>query len=263
MKTATLPAEPIDTMTKFRLQRYKARMETMSRWTGMRLRLDTASKIAVMRVESFDEDLLKAYHLNFCKVLNRFMDKLDSAKSETLILDLRDNNGGDPALSVYLLRRLMNAPFVYVEKAVQTRRFNPGGKMSRLTKCKVPGFGAGTFTPVKRHFAGTIFVLINGGSFSATGELCSVLDRYDRATFIGEETGGNNVICGGQMFKHRLVLPNTRIVCLTGTAASIIRDPATNTGHGTMPDYFVHNTIEDIVANRDAVMEFAKKLAKQ
>lgn len=260
----SVPAERLDTINKIWGRKYAERVKFQKkRWCGLSFRFDSLSKIPIMRIQSFDPTLLKkGYHQKFKKTVDAFFEKIDSAKSETLILDVRDNNGGDPMLAVYLLRRLMNEPFTYAEKALQTRRFNPGHRMSRLTRCKVYGFGTNTYTPVKKHFGGKLIVLINGGSFSATGELASVLRRYKRATFIGEETGGNPVICGGQMFKHSLVLPNTGINCLTGTEATILADLKTNNGHGTMPDYFVHNSIEDILANKDAEMNFALELAE-
>lgn len=259
----SVPGERLDTIMNVWKRRYPERIEFQKkRWSGLTLRFDSATHIPVMRLVSFDPDLLKkAHHQKFRKVVREFFDKIDSAKSETLIIDVRDNNGGDPMLAVFLLRHLMNERFVYAEKALQTRRFNPGSRRSRLTRCKIPGFGTKTFDPEKKHFSGKLIVLINGGSFSATGEFASVLRRYKRATFVGEETGGNPVICGGQMFKHSLVLPNTRINCLTGTEATILADLSTNTGHGVLPDYFVRNSIDDIVANRDAEMEFALNLA--
>lgn len=262
--TDSVPGERLDTIMKIWNRKYAARVAFQKkRWCGLSLRFDSVSKTPVMRIESFDPTLLKkGYHQHFKKVVSGFFDRIDSAKAETLILDVRDNNGGDPMLAVFLLRRLMNERFVYAEKALQTRRFNPGHRMSRLTRCKIPGFGTNSYSPVRKHFSGKLIVLINGGSFSATGELASVLRRYKRATFIGEETGGNPVICGGQMFRHSLTLPNTGISCLTGTEATVLADLATNTGRGTMPDYFVHNSIEDIVANKDAEMIFALELAE-
>lgn len=263
-RTSVVPGEPIDTIVNMKIRKYKSRMEFQNKRQGMQLSFDTLSKTAVLSITSFDPDILKKiYHQHFKKLVRRFFRQIDSAQSENLVIDIRNNNGGDPAFSLYLLKQIMNEPFVYAEAAVKTRRFNPGDKFNRLTKCRVPGFGVGKFNPDKNAFRGKVFVLINGGSFSASGEFASVLERYKRAVFIGEEAGGNNVICGGQSFKHKVVLPNTGIVCYTGTEATIIRDLKTNTGHGTMPDFFVSNSLEDILTNRDAVMEFALKKVRE
>lgn len=263
-KKVSLPALPIDTILSAWRKKYPARIASQRKRLGLHLRFDSIPGTAVLTVQSFDENLLKkGYHQHFRRVMKKFFAQIDSSKCETLVLDVRDNGGGDPALSAWLLQQVMDQPFVYAEDCRRTRRIPVRARKERLTRCRMPGFGRGTFHPAKQAFRGKLIVLINGGSFSATGELASVLSRYKRAVFVGEETGGNNVICGGTMFRHRATLPHTRIVCLTGTEATVLRDLATNTGHGTMPDWPVVNSIDDIVANRDAVMEFALGLARQ
>jgi Peptidase family S41 len=244
-------------------RKYKTRLDAEKKMNGLQLHFDSASGAAVMRIETFDQEFLKKrYHQHFIPVVRNFFQRIDSAKSKTLVLDLRDNGGGNPKYSLFLMKQLMNEPFIYAEQTLQTRRFNPGDRWSRLTNCKVWGFGKGTFKPDSKHFTGRIIVLMNGGSFSATGEVTSILSRYKRAEFVGEETGGNAVICGGQIFKHHVVLPHSRLICYTGTEASLCRNIKENTGHGTMPDYFVKNSIQDILSNRDAEMEYALNLAR-
>lgn len=48
------------------------------------------------------------------------------------------------------------------------------------------------------HFNGEVYVLINGGSFSATTLLAANLKSSGRAVFVGEETGGayNGCVAG-------------------------------------------------------------------
>lgn len=261
-KTALIEAELIDTLASVRNRKYKEKFAFLNRRKGLELKFDSESKTAILSIESFDPDLLKKkYHQHFKKIMDRFFMRIDSAKSENLIVDVRNNGGGNPAFSRYLLQYIMKEKFVYAENAIRTRRFNADKR--RLKKLYMPGFGVGEFDPFKKAFQGNVYVLINGGSFSASGEFASVLARYKRAVFIGEETGGNNVICGGQMFKHKVTLPNTKIVCMTGTEATAIRDLKENTGHGTMPDYFVHASIRDMLVNKDTEMEFTLELIRK
>ena len=44
--------------------------------------------------------------------------------------------------------------------------------------------------PTEPLFAGKVFALMNGGSFSTTCEFLSTLHHHRRATFIGEEAAG-------------------------------------------------------------------------
>ncbi len=262
--TTNLSAMPIDSILKVAKTKYAANVAAQRIRTGIQLRFDSLSKTAILSVQTFDADLLKKqYHLHFKKVIDKMFLKIDSAKSETLIIDVRDNGGGNPVFSRYLLQHIMKDRFVYAEGTLQTRRFNPGHHWNRLAKCRVVGFGKGSFSPLKNAFKGKIIVLINGGSFSASGEFASVLSRYKRAIFVGEETGGNRTICGGRIFDSKLVLPHTRIVCFVGTEATVIRNINENDGHGTMPDYFVKNNLADIIGVHDAIMEFALSLVRK
>ena len=59
-------------------------------------------------------------------------------------------------------------------------------------------------------FQGKVYVLINGGSFSASCILSSNLQGSKRAVFVGEETGGTyNGTVAGRM--PLLELPNSKL----------------------------------------------------
>lgn len=262
--SVNIAALPMDTIVKIRKEKYSARVASQKSKEGLSLRFVPKSSVAVMTIQSFDpKTLRKGTHQNFRREIHKYFRQLDSAKTENLIIDVRNNGGGNPTFSRVLLQYLMGQPFRFASKTLQTRRINPGQRFSRIVNCRAPGFGKGQFKPVKHPYRGSVFVLINGGSFSATGEFASAMKRNNRGVFIGEETGGNHVIGGGQVFNNKLTLPNTGIECIVGTEATILGDIAENDGHGTMPDYFVENSLNDIIANRDAVMEFALDLARK
>jgi C-terminal processing protease CtpA/Prc len=106
-----------------------------------------------------------------------------------------------------------------------------------------------------------VFALVNGGSFSATGEVASVLRVHDRVIFIGEETGaGRTGNSSGIMVG--LTLPESKItitIPLVGYYMPI--EPGPRPERGIMPDYEVLPTVEDLLTGRDAVMERALELA--
>ena len=64
--------------------------------------------------------------------------------------------------------------------------------------------------PAPNHFNGNLYILINGGSFSATGLLISLLKYNHIGQFIGEESGGS-YITSANKFQRNIELPNTKL----------------------------------------------------
>jgi len=104
--------------------------------------------------------------------------------------------------------------------------------------------------------------LINGRSFSATGESTSVIHYHKKAIFVGEECGagyyGNT---SGMM--PMVTLPHTQIriaiplVRYTMAVSDYPKD------RGIVPEYQVSPTIEDLLQDRDIVLEFTVDLIRK
>lgn len=190
---------------------------------GLHYELDS---IAVLTIPSFERGSLTA------EGLDRVFEELRARRTRRLIIDLRGNQGGEPKLAKRLLAHLLNGPFTLVRK----------GPTSGEAKPRSPVFG------------GDLVALMDGGSFSATGMVLSCLERHGRATFIGEEAGGNRTVLSGS--PKRIVLPRTRIECHISTRLWQLVD-GPNDGHGVMPTIAIHPRIEDLITGRDPVMEAA------
>lgn len=161
-----------------------------------------------------------------------YFERLSKQHIRHLIIDLRNDQGGDFEPGRRLLTYLIDGPLSFL----------PGSSE------------AATLQPSRYAFKGKIHVLINGGSFSITGIVCAYLRQTGRADFIGEETAGNRmVICGSP---KSVTLPATGIQAEISTRKYVIL-PGPNTGHGTLPDHPVLPTIEDILQGRDPAMEVA------
>ncbi|MFZ1687729.1 MAG: S41 family peptidase [Flavobacteriales bacterium] len=158
--------------------------------------------------------------------------ELQQRKADRLILDLRGDQGGEPKYAKRLLAHLLSVEFELVHE----------GPAAGRTKSRPDAF------------TGTLAVLMDGGSFSVTSMVLSCLERHQRATFIGEEAGGNRTLLSGSPTQVRL--PNTRINCSISTRLWRLADRP-NDGHGVMPTIAVSPTIEDIVNGRDPVMQAA------
>jgi C-terminal processing protease CtpA/Prc len=98
--------------------------------------------------------------------------------------------------------------------------------------------------PNPNRYKGKVYVLINGGSFSASSLLSSNLKGSGRAVFVGEETGGAyNGCVAGFMPVHKL--PHSKLNLKFGIAQIQPFFKTEIIGRGIFPDIEVLPTIED------------------
>lgn len=199
----------------------------------------TNNATTVMKINSLDPDLLdERYHQNYKNAIDSIFKILKQSHTMNLILDLRDNQGGDFQPARLLLSYLILHP----------SRFLMGGNQSRLIQ------------PKANHFTGRIFILMNGGSFSATAIVIAILERDKRAMTIGEETGGNKYIISGD--PQEQLLPATRIRCFISTVNFRI-SAGQNDGHGVVPTHPAHPTIKDVLTGNDISKALALNLISE
>lgn len=101
---------------------------------------------------------------------------------------------------------------------------------------------------------------MNEGTFSAGVIFASVLKKYNRAVFIGNETGGNPIIMAGYLINTSWKLPNTKIQISPGTLCTIYDDLNLNQGRGLVPKYMINTTAEDLISNNDRTLNYTIKL---
>lgn len=203
---------------------------------GITLEEHRDSATAILTIKSFDADLLGSlYKGGYKPLIDSVFAVLKHNRTKDLILDLRDNQGGDFEPGRYLLSYLLNEPAQYLL----------AGEESRLIR------------PKPNHFTGKLFVLVNGGSFSNTAIVSACLERAKRAVFIGEETGGNTHIISGNATE--IQLPKTHIRGFISTTTYKIT-PGTNDGHGLVPTHYMLPAIADVLNGRDIVKAFVLKL---
>jgi len=221
--------------------------------------IDDVSKIARLNIPTFWPVFLKEKYnqKKFRKEIDKCFDIIFQHNIRHLIIDIRDNEGGNPAYAVYVLKYLFGKPFT---QAIEGRIVSHASKenlMNRTSKKWLPWYGVGTFKPKKKHYSGEIYVLTNGGTFSAAVQFASVLKKYNRAIFIGEETGGNPIIMTGNYIKEYRKLPNTKITHYSGNICTIYNDLELNNGRGIIPDYASEPTIDILLSKKDMSLETA------
>lgn len=188
--------------------------------------LDEKNKnIGILTVKSFT---MKGYP----KLYRKTFRYLKEHKIEHLVLDLRGNGGGMIFHPGHLLSYLINEKeqaYTYREAKNPSflEKVEGKGKGLKFTKWVFPKFrekwGVKTVkndsifhitiqnrVREKNHYNGKLYILIDGGCFSATAYTAAFLKKHKRGLFIGEETGGGEKGCNAMVMNY-LELPNTKL----------------------------------------------------
>jgi C-terminal processing protease CtpA/Prc len=194
--------------------------------------------IAYLAVHEFVDDKgAKAMRDNFATI----------AQSNGLIVDVRENHGGNQQKAVAILRMLTNKPFAQVR--VRTLDYKPGARMSGIVGWS--NENGGEETPDTDHYyAKSVIVLTGPGTFSAAENFVVLFDAMHRGTLVGAATPGSTG--DSVMFK----LPGGGTVRIM-MADVEYPDGRIFEGTGVQPQVSVAPTILDIREGRDPVLEKA------
>ena len=189
------------------------------------------------------------------KVSQGFVENFDEiAKTDSLIIDLRNNGGGDSYFGYSILASLTDKPFQLSRWSAREHR-----AIRRANRLNVEWFGenAGTISPNKQRFYGKpVVVLTSPRTFSAAEDFLVAFDFMKRGLIIGEPTGGST----GQPMSFSLPGGGSARIC---SKRDTYADGKKFVGIGIQPNISVSPKVSDFVENKDSVMETALQELKK
>ncbi len=170
------------------------------------------------------------------------------AGASALVIDVRDNGGGNSSVGYRVLATLTDKPFATGKWS--TRQYVP---TYRAWKRPMPDLSQ----PVREHapdparqFKGPVAVLTSGATYSAAEDFAVAFDAMQRGLIVGETTGGST----GQPLMIALPGGGMARIC---TNVDTYPDGRKWVGKGIAPAVKVAPKVEDLRKGRDTVLEAA------
>jgi C-terminal processing protease CtpA/Prc len=267
-REVTIPSITAGDIIRLLPERYPAAAERRPSYE-----LSFEGSTAVLTIRQFGDDPGKA-RPRYPEFLMETFRSLEERKTPSLIIDLRGNGGGLDEYGKLLFAHVMDRPFLYY-RALETKkdrydlfRFTDESaeaaeELARPLRKNVRGSfdvlghpNRGLQMPREPRFAGRVAILIDGGSFSATGETTSAFHYNRKAVFFGEECG-SGYYGNTSGFMVTAALPNTRIRIRIPLVLYTMAVEGYPKDRGIVPDFPVTPTIEDLLAGRDPAKDRA------
>jgi len=279
---------PVKPLAVVRPSRKMQRLKGYNPETGLNNRdlrfVGADSSVAVLKIRGFSIGNYRKYYKSAFRTIRE-------RGAHTLVLDVRDNPGGRLSEVLDLYSYLTDSTRVVCEPSIVTSRtsllhsnyFDEAGALGtvvrgifapvfygvqyfRVYKGKDGKFYAGTDDKVKvkktDHFDGPVYVLINGGSFSASSIIANLLKGSGRAYLVGEETGGAyNGTVAGQMPVFQLPhSKNSLRIGLMKIATIYHHQPD---GYGVKPDKEILPSLSRRLSGKDDELDWILEQVKQ
>lgn len=187
----------------------------------------------------------------------------DFENEQNLIVDLRGNEGGAMKNVKELLRYVIDEPVIQAKEGRVVKNKNQEEFSKRTKKHWYPWSGIGKVRPKRKNFKGSLFILVDEGSSSASPAFAQVLRKVKRATIIGNETGVNPIILNGFIMGLKVKISNTKHKIYSGNYSTFIDDIELNNEIGLIPDYILKPGISDLNTPRNNVLQFTFDLIQK
>ncbi|MES2773345.1 MAG: S41 family peptidase [Bacteroidota bacterium] len=237
------------------------------------LRIDTANHLAYMLLNTFSKNKLNRFFRESFRTLKE-------QNIPNLVIELRENGGGNISKSTRLTRYISDHAFKVADSAVAVnfKYAYPGsvkhGFWYKLEHWLVSPFrknGLYHFKQLERrhykpfkknHYDGQVYIITGGYTFSAATLFIHPLKGQKNVTVIGEETGGG-AYGNTAVNIPDVVLPNTGIRVRLPLYRLVVDKNLPHDGRGILPDIYVPPGSSYLRKNEDPKMEKIRQLIRE
>jgi hypothetical protein len=233
------------------------------------LKIDHAKNLAILKITTFAHFIIDYKIKDYLKFYKKSFEQISASNINNLVIDIRDNRGGQELLGGHLLSYFMNQP-LQIQKSVFTQDLkyqfldslnilHHPFKEKNFTKVD-SGYALKkhdiitAIPPQKKRFNGNVFILVNGNCFSACNIFAALADFHQLGTIIGEETGGNYPDTDGY-FGVIFKLPNSGLGVQFRLWHLKTAVEQVNYGRGVLPGVPVQPSIWEVRDGKDPEME--------
>jgi hypothetical protein len=238
------------------------------------LAIDTAANTAIITINTFSSGgLRKFFRQSFSYIKNTGIDHV--------VLDIRSNGGGRIRLSTLLTKYVTRVNFKVADTSFAvSKNLGPYSKYIKqdfvnnlglffLTKKNKDGlyhFGRWErkiYKPKKaNHYAGNLYVLINGSTFSASALFSNAVKGQPGIVLIGEETGGGWHGNNGILIPD-IILPNTHLKVRLPLFRLVQYHHAPKDGRGIQPDIYIGTNYDALLKGVDYKMKLVMEMIRK
>lgn len=199
---------------------------------------------AYLKLKTFNRQKLEKYNLKSTKFYGEIFGKINESGVSTLIIDLRNNNGGRKEFANDLVPFIMqnDGGHPYLRKSIS---WEGKEKIFKLPKKH------------KNSFQGKVIGIVNAGTFSSAASTARFLKEYANATFVGQEaaTRYEGFSAGSKQYVDVL---HSDVSIGIPRYHSIFppSDKQTTSNRGLIPDHIINYEFNDLVNDTDLEMEF-------
>lgn len=218
----------------------------------------------------------------FVSFLDESFERMKQDSIHTLIIDLRDNLGGNPQNAARIFHYISQKSFRTMAKSTtkvsfpyRKRYLNSFPSTSNISAYRYLGgkyfreIGEVLNGPIgsmvekdeiykefpeskTNEFYGDVYCLINRKTFSAASSFAATFQCYQMGTLIGEPTGGTKVFNANAFYDR---LPKTNIGVAMSSTQLFTSCYSEETPH-VMPDLLVRASLIDRIYSNDSVLNF-------